>query len=87
LRRLDAYRAVHPDTRLVASGYFYPIGANRGYVGLAGDLDLLAAVNRALTGLQADGTIAELGRAAGLTYLPPREPAILGDVWRQILQK
>jgi ABC-type amino acid transport substrate-binding protein len=87
LRRLDAYRAVHPDTRLVASGYFYPIGANRGYVGLAGDPDLLAAVNRALTGLQADGTIAELGRAAGLTYLPPREPAILGDVWRQILQK
>jgi ABC-type amino acid transport substrate-binding protein len=87
LRRLDAYRAVHPDTRLVASGYFHPIGANRGYVGLAGDPDLLAAVNRALTGLQADGTIAELGRAAGLTYLPPREPAILGDVWRQILQK
>ena len=87
LRRVDAYRAVHPDSRLVASGYYYPIGANRGYVGLAGDPDLLLAVNKALTGLQADGTIADLGRAAGLTYLPPREPAILGDVWRQILQK
>jgi ABC-type amino acid transport substrate-binding protein len=33
LRRLDAYRAAHPDTKLAASGYFYPIGANRGYVG------------------------------------------------------
>jgi ABC-type amino acid transport substrate-binding protein len=87
LRRFDAYRAVHPDTRLAASGYYYPVGANRGYVGLAGDPDLLVAVNKALTGLQADGTVAELGRAAGLTYLPPREPAILGDVWRQILQK
>ncbi|MGB9115985.1 substrate-binding periplasmic protein [Bradyrhizobium sp.] len=87
LRRFDAYRAAHPDTRLAASGYYYPIGANRGYVGLAGDPDLLAAVNKALTGLQADGTIADLGRAAGLTYLPPREPAILGDVWLQILQK
>ena len=87
LRRLDAYRAVHPDTRLAASGYYYPVGANRGYVGLAGDPDLLAAVNKALTALQADGTVADLGRAAGLTYLPPREPAILGDVWRQILQK
>jgi hypothetical protein len=31
------------------------------------------------------GTIAELGQAAGLTYLPPREPAILGDVWLKIL--
>ena len=87
LRRFDAYRAAHPDTRLAASGYYYPIGANRGYVGLAGDPDLLVAVNKALTGLQADGTVAELGRAAGLTYLPPREPAMLGDVWRQILQK
>ncbi len=87
LRRLDAYRAAHPDTKLVTSGYFYPIGANRGYVGLAGDPDLLAAVNQALTGLQADGTIAEFGRTAGLTYLPPREPAILGDVWLQIIQK
>jgi ABC-type amino acid transport substrate-binding protein len=86
LRRFDAYRAAHPDTRLTASGYYYPIGANRGYVGLASDPDLLAAVNKALTGLQADGTIADLGRTAGLTYLPPREPAILGDVWPQILQ-
>jgi ABC-type amino acid transport substrate-binding protein len=87
LRRFDAYRAVHPDTHLAASGYYYPVGANRGYVGLAGDPDLLVAVNKALTGLQADGTVADLARAAGLTYLPPREPAILGDVWRQILQK
>jgi ABC-type amino acid transport substrate-binding protein len=87
LRRLDAYRATHPDAKLVGSGYFYPIGANRGYVGLASDPDLLVAVNKALTDLQAAGTIAQLGQAAGLTYLPPREPAILGDVWQQVLQK
>jgi len=87
LRRLDAYRASHPDTRLAASGYYYPIGANRGYVGLASDPDLLVAVNKALTDLQNAGTIAELGRAAGLTYLPPREPIILGDVWLRVLQK
>ena len=37
LRRFDAYRAAHPDTKIAASGYFYPIGANRGYVGLASD--------------------------------------------------
>ena len=87
LRRFDAYRAAHPDTKLAASGYFYPIGANRGYVGLATDPDLLVAVNKALSDLQAAGTIAELGQAAGLTYLPPREPAILGDVWLKILQR
>jgi ABC-type amino acid transport substrate-binding protein len=87
LRRYDAYRAAHPDTRLAASGYFYPVGANRGYVGLAGDPGLLDAVNKALADLQAAGMIAELAQAAGLTYLPPREPAVLGDVWLKILGK
>jgi len=87
LRRIDAYRAAHPDTKLAASGYFYPIGVNRGYVGLASDPDLLVAVNKALSDLQAAGTIADLGQAAGLTYLPPREPAILGDVWLKVLQR
>ncbi|MGA2287346.1 substrate-binding periplasmic protein [Bradyrhizobium sp.] len=87
LRRYDAYRAAHPDTRLALSGYFYPVGANRGYVGLAGDPGLLEAVNKALADLQAAGMIAELAQAAGLTYLPPREPAVLGDVWLKILGK
>jgi ABC-type amino acid transport substrate-binding protein len=87
LRRFDAYRAAHPDTRLAASGYFYPIGANRGYVGLADDPALLAAVDKALSDLQAAGTMTELGQAAGLTYLPPREPAILGDAMMKVLGK
>src|SRR5450631_811386 len=86
LRRFDAYRAARPDTRLAASGYYYPVGANRGYVGLASDPDLLVAVNKALSDLQAAGTIAEFGQAAGLTYLPPREPAILGDEMQQVLR-
>jgi ABC-type amino acid transport substrate-binding protein len=87
LRRFDAYRAVHPDTKLVPSGYYYPIGANRGYVGLASDPTLLVAVNQALSDLQGAGTIAELGRAAGLTFLPPREPMILGDEMQRVLQR
>jgi ABC-type amino acid transport substrate-binding protein len=87
LRRFDAYRAAHPETKLTGSGYYYPIGANRGYVGLASDPTLLAEVNKALSDLQGAGTIAEFGRTAGLTYLAPREPIILGDVWLKILQK
>ena len=85
LRRFDAYRASHPDTRLAASGYYYPIGANRGYVGLASDAGLLDAVNKALSGLQAEGALAKFAQAAGLTYLPPREPAILGDAMQKVL--
>jgi ABC-type amino acid transport substrate-binding protein len=87
LRRFDAYRADHPDTKITASGYYYPIGANRGYVTLDSDKALLDAVNKALADLQAAGTIAQFGQAAGLTYLAPREPFILGDVWLQILNR
>lgn len=87
LRRFDAYRATHPDTKLTASGYFYPVGANRAYVGLASNPTLLESVNKVLADLQAKGTIAELAHNAGLTYLPPREPIVLGDVLQQILQK
>ncbi|MCA1395944.1 transporter substrate-binding domain-containing protein [Bradyrhizobium sp. BRP56] len=87
LRRFDAYRAEHPDTRITASGYYYPIGANRGYVALETDKGLLESVNKVLADLQAKGTIAELGKAAGLTWLPPREPIILGDVWLKILNR
>jgi ABC-type amino acid transport substrate-binding protein len=87
LRRFDAYRAAHPETKLVGSGYYYPIGVNRGYVGLASDPALLAELNKALSDLRGAGTIAEFARTAGLTYLAPREPIILGDVWLKILQK
>ena len=87
LARVDAYRAAHHDTGLSASGCYYPIGANRGYVALASEPALLAAVNTALADLQAEGKIADIARQAGLTYLPPREPAILGDVWDKIIQR
>jgi ABC-type amino acid transport substrate-binding protein len=87
LRRFDAYRAAHPDSKLIGSGYYYPIGANRGFVTLASETVLLAAVNRALADLQAEGKVADFAKEAGLTYLPPREPAILGDVWEKIIQR
>lgn len=48
---------------------------------------LLAAVNKALSDLQTEGKIAEFGKRAGLTYLPPHEPAILGNVWDKIIQR
>jgi ABC-type amino acid transport substrate-binding protein len=86
VRRFDAYRAAHPDTSLTGSGYLYPIGANRGYVGLASNPDLIAEVNKVLAGLLASGKLAEFGQATGLTYLPPREPAVMGDAFQKILR-
>jgi ABC-type amino acid transport substrate-binding protein len=87
LRRFDAYRSTHTDTKLTASGYFYPIGVNRGYVGLASSPALLAEVNKALSALQSDGTVAKLAEAAGVSFLPPREPIVLGDAMMKALQQ
>jgi ABC-type amino acid transport substrate-binding protein len=87
MRRFDAHRAGRPDTKLTASGYSYPIGVNRGYVALAGDPQLVAAVDKALIDLLTAGTIADLAKAVGLTYLPPVEPAILGDELQRVLQQ
>ncbi len=86
LRRLDAYRAAHSDSKLAASGYYYPIGANRAYVGLASNPALIEAVNKVLSDLEANGTIEQFAKTSGLSYLKPREPIILGDVLPQILQ-
>ncbi|MFC5321103.1 substrate-binding periplasmic protein [Bradyrhizobium oligotrophicum] len=85
-RRFDAYRAAHPETKLAASGYSYPIGVNRGYVGLSSSAELLGSVDKVLSELDASGALANLGRAAGLTYLPPREPIILGDAFQRIIR-
>jgi ABC-type amino acid transport substrate-binding protein len=77
LRRLDAYRALHPDTRLTASGYYYRIGFNIGLVGLTTDMALIGQVDMAINNLLATGELPALARAEGLTYVLPGQPAVL----------
>ena len=76
LRRFDAYRTGQPDTKLRASGYFYPVGFNLGFAGLARDAVLLAEVDTTLAAMLASGEIARLATPAGTTYWPPRAPDI-----------
>jgi ABC-type amino acid transport substrate-binding protein len=80
LRRFDAYRAANPKTRLVASGYYYRIGFNMGFVGLSTRSALIEQVNQAIEAMLDDGEPSALAQAAGLTYLPPRQPAILENL-------
>jgi hypothetical protein len=48
LRRFDAHRVTHPDTKLTPSGYCFPIGFNIGFVGLATDRGLIEQADRAI---------------------------------------
>ncbi|HYM02709.1 MAG TPA: hypothetical protein VET85_07160 [Stellaceae bacterium] len=76
LRRFDTYRAEHPDTKLVPTGYYYRIGVNMGYVGLASSTALVEKVSRIIEDMLAKNEIAPLASAVGLTYVAPRQPEI-----------
>jgi len=85
LHRFDAYRAEHPETRLTPTGYYYPIGFNMGFVGLSTAAALLEQVSAAVGDLVAGGELPALAQAAGMTYVPLRQPEVrqslsLGDL-------
>ncbi len=75
-REFDAWRLAHPDTHVVASGYTHTIGFNIGFVGLSTSRALIADVDVILSDLQNRGSLSEMARASGLTYLPPRSPEV-----------
>jgi ABC-type amino acid transport substrate-binding protein len=80
LRRFDAYRAMHPGTELTPSGYYFPIGFNIGFAGLATDWGLIEQVDRAIADMLENGQLPALARTAGVTYLPPRQPNVSPEV-------
>lgn len=77
LRRFDAYRASHPATAIRPTGYYYRVGFNMGYVGLERDSALIAEVDRVIVEMAEKHELEPLAKAAGMTYLPPRQPEIL----------
>jgi len=80
LRRFDAYRATHPETKLTGSGYHFPIGFNIGFVGLSTDRDLIDQVDQAIGEMLESGELPALARTARVTYLPPRQPNVSPEV-------
>ena len=68
------YRAVHPDTALLDSGFRHRIGFNTGFIALAAAPERLDAVSAVVTALLADGTAERLAVAAGLAWVPPAPP-------------
>jgi hypothetical protein len=80
LRRFDAYRADHPDTKLVPSGYYYQKGLSMGYVGLSTNKALVERVSGIIEDMLSKNEIAPLASAVGLTYVAPRQPEISEDL-------
>jgi len=80
MHRFDAYRLDRPETKLVASGYYLPIGFNMGFVGLANGMRLIEQTNAAIDDMFKDGEVASFATMARMTYLPPRRPYILDQL-------
>jgi len=76
IHRFDGYRVTHPTTALKLAGYLHPAGFNLGFVGLAGQADLIHAIDAMIGRWLQDGTIERMAASAGLTYLPPRDPPV-----------
>jgi ABC-type amino acid transport substrate-binding protein len=76
VHRFDGYRNERPNTALRLSGFLHPIGFNLGFVGLAREPELMRSVDAVIGELQQSGALEAMARKAGLTYLPPREPAV-----------
>ncbi len=80
LRRFDFYVARHPATKLKTTGFYHRVGFNMGLVGLASNAALIEAVDRAIADLEQKGELPALAAAAGLTYVPPREPKVADSI-------
>ena len=76
LHRFDGYRLTHPTTPLKLTSFLHPLGFNLGFVGLARKAELIGAVDAVVNRELQDGTIERVAIRAGLTYLPPRDPAV-----------
>jgi ABC-type amino acid transport substrate-binding protein len=83
LHRLDQYLVRHPNSGLSSSGHYHSIGFNWGMIGRADDAPLMERVNAALGEMLTDGTLPILGKAEGLTYVPPRQPEVLTTIKRE----
>jgi ABC-type amino acid transport substrate-binding protein len=75
-RALDAWHFAHPGTRVVSTGYQHSIGFNIGFVGLSSNGALIEAVDKVLDGLFAEGRLANLAQANGVTYRAPHKPDV-----------
>ncbi len=80
LRELDAWKLRHGSDGLTPTGYVHSIVFNMGFVGVASEMKLIDGVNAAIAALQGSDALAPLARDAGLTYMPPRDPAVLPAV-------
>jgi ABC-type amino acid transport substrate-binding protein len=80
LRRYDAYRAQHANTKIVMTGYYYRLGFNIGYVAKPSDVALVGRVNQAVDDLMTRNQLPTMAKTEGMTYVAPRQPAVAGGV-------
>ena len=72
----DHHRIQNPLSRLALSDWRHPLGFNIGFAVPARERALAARLDAALGALLASGDVAAIAARAGVTYAPPRAPAV-----------
>ena len=80
VRAFDAWRGAHGSGGLALSGYIHSLAFNMGFVALASNMALIKQVDVVLADLQAHDAIAPMAANAGMTFMPPRTPAVRPNV-------
>jgi ABC-type amino acid transport substrate-binding protein len=80
LRAFDAWRGRHGSGGLALSGYLHSLAFNMGFVALDSNMPLINQVDAVLASLEAPDAIAPMAASAGLTFIPPRMPAVHPEV-------
>jgi ABC-type amino acid transport substrate-binding protein len=76
MNKYDAYRLVHPETRIARAAYVHPLRINLGFVALESEPAAIAAANRVIERALAGGDLSQWAAAAGATWIRPEAPDI-----------
>ncbi len=72
----DGWRLRHPGSTLVAADWRRPIGINLGFVTLAGDSAVRAALDRVISEARSDGRLARWAAEEGVSWTAPGLPEV-----------
>lgn len=76
LTLFDGWRRLHPGSTLTAAAYRRPIGVHLGFVTLAGNTAVRAALDEVITQARSDGRLASWAAEEGVSWAAPGQPEV-----------
>lgn len=85
--RFERHRARHPDTKLTGTGYSHSIAYNIAFAALKDGKAPVSAINKLINDMIQSGEMAEVAKAAKISYFPPAPPLVFTRITPGMLTK